>query len=177
MDGRAWWAAVHGVARSWTRLRDVIFTFHVHAWEREMATHSSVLAWRISGTAEPGGLPSMGSHRVRHDWSNLAAAVQRVNGESQYQTPERINVSESNSDWFLVESSGQNTKQMPQVSQNTKQEPAVRQAGHSKGPGWMDDAGPQEQLWGRVSVQLPLSLGKDEDQTSYADKYTLILCN
>ena len=62
---------------------------------------------------------------------------------------------------------------MPQVSQNTKQEPAVRQAGHSKGPGWMDDAGPQEQLWGRVSVQLPLSLGKDEDQTSYADKYTM----
>ena len=66
---------------------------------------------------------------------------------------------------------------MPQVSQNTKQQPAVRQAGHSEGPGWMDNAGPQEQLQGRVSVQLPLALGKDEDQTSHADKYTLILCH
>ena len=67
MDGGAWWAAVHGVARSWTRLRDFTFTFHFPALEKEMATHSSVLAWRIPGTGEPGGLPSMGSHRVRHD--------------------------------------------------------------------------------------------------------------
>ena len=67
MDGGAWWAAVHGVAKSWTRLRDFTFTFHFHALEKEMATHSSVLAWRIPGTAEPGGLPSMGSHRVGHD--------------------------------------------------------------------------------------------------------------
>ena len=74
MDGGAWWAAVHGVAKSRTRLSDFIFTFHFHALEKEMATHSSVLAWRIPGTGEPGGLPSMGSHRVRHDWSNLAAA-------------------------------------------------------------------------------------------------------
>ena len=59
MDGGAWWAAVHGVAR--TRLSDFPFTFHFHALEKEMATHSSVLSWRISGTAEPGGLPSMGS--------------------------------------------------------------------------------------------------------------------
>ena len=65
MDGGAWWAAVHGVAESWTRLRD--FTFHFHALEKEMATHSSVLAWRIPGMGEPGGLPSMGSHRVGHD--------------------------------------------------------------------------------------------------------------
>ena len=65
MDGGAWWAAVHGVAKSRTRLRD--FTFHFHALEKEMATHSSVLAWRIPGTGEPGGLPSMGWHRVRHD--------------------------------------------------------------------------------------------------------------
>ena len=69
------WAAVHGVARSWTRLSDFTFTFHFHALEKEMATHSSVLAWRIPGTGEPGGLPSLGSHRVRHDWSDLAAAA------------------------------------------------------------------------------------------------------
>ena len=67
MGGGAWWAAVHGVAKSWTRLSDFTFTFHFHALEKEMATHSSVLAWRIPGTEEPGGLPSMGLHRVRHD--------------------------------------------------------------------------------------------------------------
>ena len=67
MDGGAWWAVVHGVARSRTRLSDFIFTFPFHALEKEMAAHSSVLAWRIPGTGEPGGLPSMGSHRVGHD--------------------------------------------------------------------------------------------------------------
>ena len=67
MDGGAWWAAVHGVAKSRTRLSDFTFTFHFHALEKEMATHSSVLAWRTPGTGEPGGLPSMGSHRVGHD--------------------------------------------------------------------------------------------------------------
>ena len=67
MDGGAWWAAVHGVAKSQTRLNDFTFTFHFHALEKEMATHSSVLAWRIPGTEEPGGLPSVGSHRVGHD--------------------------------------------------------------------------------------------------------------
>ena len=66
-DGGAWWAAVHGVAKSRTRLSNFTFTFHFHALEEEMATHSSVLAWRIPGTARPGGLPSMGSHRVGHD--------------------------------------------------------------------------------------------------------------
>ena len=75
MDGGAWWAAVHGVAKSWTRLSDFPFTFHFHALEKQMATHSSVLAWRIPGTGEPGGLPSLGSHRVGHDWSDLAAAA------------------------------------------------------------------------------------------------------
>ena len=67
MDGGAWWAAVHGVARSWTRLSDFTLFFHFHALEKEMATHSSVLAWRFPGMGEPGGLPSMGSHRVGHD--------------------------------------------------------------------------------------------------------------
>ena len=74
-DGGAWWAAVHGVAKSRTRLSDFTFTFHFHALEREMATHSRVLAWRIPGTVEPGGLPSMGSHRVGHYWHDLAAAA------------------------------------------------------------------------------------------------------
>ena len=67
MDRGAWWAAVHGVARSRTRLSDFPFTFHFHALEKEMATHSSVLAWRISGMGEPGGLQSTGSRRVRRD--------------------------------------------------------------------------------------------------------------
>ena len=68
MDRGAWWAAVHGVAKSRTQLRDFTFTFHFHALEKEMATHSNpLLAWRIPGTGEPGGLPSMGSHRVGHD--------------------------------------------------------------------------------------------------------------
>ena len=67
VDGGAWWAAVHGVAKSRTRLSDFTFTFHFPALEKEMAAHSSVLAWRIPGTAEPGELPSVGSHRVGHD--------------------------------------------------------------------------------------------------------------
>ena len=67
MDGGAWWAAVHGVAKSRTRLSDFTFTFHFHALEKEMAAHSSVLAWRIPGTVEPGGLRSVGSHRVGQD--------------------------------------------------------------------------------------------------------------
>ena len=89
MDRGAWWAAVHGVSKSRTRLSDFPFTFHFHALEKEMATHSSVLAWRIPGTEDPGGLPSMGSHRVGHNWSdchlattcgktNLVSAVKRV---------------------------------------------------------------------------------------------------
>ena len=67
MDAGAWWAAVHGAAKSETRLSDFTFTFHLHALEKEMATHSSVLAWRIPGMAGPGGLLSVVSHRVGHD--------------------------------------------------------------------------------------------------------------
>ena len=75
MDGGAWKAAVHGVENSRTWLSNFTFTFHFHALEKEMATHSSVLAWRIPGTEDPRGLPSAGSHRVGHDWSDLAAAA------------------------------------------------------------------------------------------------------
>ena len=67
MDGGAWWTALHGVAKSRTQLSYFTFTFHFHALEKEVATHSSVLAWRIPGMGEPGGLPSMGSHRVGHE--------------------------------------------------------------------------------------------------------------
>ena len=67
MDGGAWWASVHGVAKSWTRLSDFTFTFYFPALEKAMATHSSVLAWRIPGIGDPRGLPSMGSHRVGHN--------------------------------------------------------------------------------------------------------------
>ena len=75
MDEGAWKAAVHGVAEGRTWLSNFTFTFHFHALEKEMATHSSVLAWRIPGTGESGGLPSTGSHRVGHNWSDLAAAA------------------------------------------------------------------------------------------------------
>ena len=74
-DGGAWWAAVHGVTKSQTRLSSFTLPFHFYALEKEMATHSTVLAWRIPGTGEPGGLPSMGSHRVGHGRGDLAAAV------------------------------------------------------------------------------------------------------
>ena len=77
MDRGAWWAAVLGVVKSRTWLSDFTFTFHFHALEKERATHSSVLAWRLPGTGEPGGLPSMGSHRVGHDWSDLKQQQQQ----------------------------------------------------------------------------------------------------
>ena len=74
-DRGAWWAAVHGVAGSRTQLSDFTFTFHFYALEKEMSTNSSILVWRSPGTGEPSGLPSVGSHRVGHDWSDLAAAA------------------------------------------------------------------------------------------------------
>ena len=79
MDGGAWWATVHGIAEGRTRLSNFTFTFHCHALEKEMATHSNVLAWRVPGMGEPGGLPSLGSHRVGHDRSDLAAAAATSN--------------------------------------------------------------------------------------------------
>ena len=84
MDGGAWWAIVHGVAKNQTRLSDFTFTFHCHALEKEMTTHSSVLAWKIPGTGESGGLPSMGSHRVGHDWSDLTAAAAVVISDDEH---------------------------------------------------------------------------------------------
>ena len=71
-DGGSWWAAVHGVVKSWTRLSDFFFTFHFHALGKEMTTYSNVLAWRIPGTGEPGG------HRVGHDWNDLATKAERI---------------------------------------------------------------------------------------------------
>ena len=82
MDRGAWKAAVHGVSEGRTRLSNFTFTFHFDALEKEMATHSSVLAWRIPGTGEPGGLPSMESHRVGHDWSDLPVARHSVRPSS-----------------------------------------------------------------------------------------------
>ena len=92
MDGGAWWAAVHGVTKSQTRLSDCTFTFDFHALEKEMATHSSVLAWRILGMAEPGVLPSIESHRVGHNWSDLAAAAAAVLATvlTEFRTKNRI---------------------------------------------------------------------------------------
>ena len=75
MGGGAWWAAVHGVTKSRARMSNFTFTFHFRALEKEMAIHSSILAWRIPGTEEPSGLPCMGSYRVRYDGSDLAAAL------------------------------------------------------------------------------------------------------
>ena len=85
VDGGAWWAAVHGVAKSWTRLSDFTFPFHFHALEKEMATHSSVLAWRIPGMGEPGGLPSMGSKsrtRLKRLSSSSSSSNMEVVSES-----------------------------------------------------------------------------------------------
>ena len=90
VDRGAWWAAVHGVAKSQTRLSNFPFTFHFHELEKEMATHSSVLAWRIPGTGEPGRLLSMGSHRVGHDWSDLAAAAAAWEQNCFYLVPELL---------------------------------------------------------------------------------------
>ena len=87
MDRGAWKAAVHGVAKSRTRLRDFIFTFHFHALEKAMATHSSALAWRIPGMTEPVELPSMGPHRVGHGWSDLAVVAAAAASDRTQRNP------------------------------------------------------------------------------------------
>ena len=95
MDGGAWKAAVHGVTEGRTQLSDFTFTFYFHTLEKEMATHSSVLNWRIPGTGRPGGLPSLGSHRVRHNWSDFKFSFRLETKErvspgrtiSQHQSP------------------------------------------------------------------------------------------
>ena len=94
MDGGAWRAAVHGVVKSWTQLNDFAFTFRFHALVKELATHSSVLAWRIPGMGEPGGLPSLGSHRVGHNWSDLAAAAAATSKKNKTLPGERGAASE-----------------------------------------------------------------------------------
>ena len=91
-DGGAWQTALHRVSQSRTQLSDFTFTFHFLALEKEMATHSSVLAWRIPGMGEPGGLPSMRLHRIRHDWSDLAAAA--AGGDSINETNKQTNKTE-----------------------------------------------------------------------------------
>ena len=107
MDGGAWWAAVHGIVKSQTWLSDFTFTFHFHALEKEMATHSSVLAWRIPWTGEPGGLPSMGSHRVRHDWSDLAASFLTIHAAQQCfhsanSDQHMLRTRHGTTDWFQI---------------------------------------------------------------------------
>ena len=102
MGGGAWWAAVHGFAKSQIGLSNFTFTFHFHALKTERATRSSVLAWRIPGTGEPGGLPSMVSHRVGHDWSDLAAAAELVSSEIGYLAEAISKQSVPGKGWLLL---------------------------------------------------------------------------
>ena len=121
MDGGAWKAAVRGVAEGRTRLSDFTFTFHFHALEKEMATHSSVFAWRIPGTGEPGGLPPMGSHRVGQDWSDLAAAAARpsLNWRSKWQPTPVFLTGESHEQRSLVSYSPWDHKELDMTQQLT----------------------------------------------------------
>ena len=120
MDGGAWWATVHRVAKSGTRLSDFTFTFHFHALEKEMATHSSVLAWRIPGTGEPGGLPSLGSHRVGHNWSDLAAAAAAFTSREGNGTPLQYSCLENSMDggawWAAVYGVAQSRTRLTRLS-------------------------------------------------------------
>ena len=102
-NGGAWWAAVYGITQSQTWPSNFIFIFHLHALEKEMATHSSILAWRIPGAGEPGGLPSMGSLRVGHDWSNLAAAAGSFSDTDIFSCDyfERVWVKVTSQGWLL----------------------------------------------------------------------------
>ena len=102
MDGGVWWAAVHGVPKIQTQLSDFTFTFHFHALEKEMATHSSVLVWRIPGTREPGGLPSMGLHRVGHDWVTSLSLFPFMHWRRKWQSTPVFLPGESQGQWSLV---------------------------------------------------------------------------
>ena len=142
MDGGAWWAAVHGVAKSRTRLRDFTFTFHFHALEKETATHSSVLAWRIPGTGEPGGLPSMGSHRVWHNWSDLtAAATQTPSRNPERQAASEFSFRTKGFRWWTSVAA---KSSLPVTRQESKSVPEVQPE-----QGWM---------WNTLSVTLPPDL-------------------
>ena len=101
MDRGAWWAAVHRVTMSWTRLSNFTFTFHFYALGKEMATCSSVLAWRVPGTGEPGGLPSVGSHRVGHDGSDLAVVFPTLFAEETI-----WNTKQKQAHWHREQTSG-----------------------------------------------------------------------
>ena len=102
MDGGAWLAAVHGVAKSQTRLSDFTFTFHFHALEKEMATHSSTLAWRIPWMEEPGGLQSMGSLRVRRDRATSLSLFTFMHWRRKWQPTPVFLPGESQGRWSLV---------------------------------------------------------------------------
>ena len=119
-DREAWHAAVHGVTKSQTRLGDFTFIFHFHALEKEMETYSSILALRIPGTGEPGGLPSLGSHRVGHDWSDLAATANWV-----HQQQPRFQIrshSETPGVTAIIYLLGRNTIQSIKILKTTKQD-------------------------------------------------------
>ena len=144
MDGGAWWAAVHGVAKSQTQLSDFTFTFHFHALEKEMAAHSSVLAWRIPGSGEPGGLLSMGSHRVGHDWSDLAAAAVVIIGREGNGTPLQYSCLENPMDrgawWAAVYGVAQSRTWLSDFTftffLSARQHWALTHQSRPRGPGW-----------------------------------------
>ena len=119
IDGGAWKAVVHGVAEGGTRLSNFTFTFHFHALEKEMATPSSVLAWRIPGTGEPCGLSSVGSHRVRHDWNDLAAVASSIKSQLRSLAAYHLTLSHtpsSSSSWCLC--SGERNCYLPFPAQH-----------------------------------------------------------
>ena len=119
MDGGAWWAAIHGVAKSQTRLSDFTFTFHFHALEKEMATRSRVLAWRILGTGEPGGLQSMGSRRDGHDWATSLSPFTFMHWRRKWQPTPVFLPGESQGQGSPVYGVAQSRTQLKQLSSSS----------------------------------------------------------